>query len=325
MAKRKRPSAAKRREHWFNLGEAAFAAFAPNEPRGYVCPICTWGFTRPALAEDPPLLTFEHVPPESYGGKELLLTCVECNTRSGEVTDHHVAKAARWRDTAGINSPVIRGRVTLPGTDAVVAVNMTHSAGKGVTIAVVGKASNPAHQATFYQTFQRFQESPADAEAPTFQAEFRGATHSPRLAPVAMLKAAYLVLFAWLGYRHIARRELTIVREQLMDPAKELIKDFCLYQPNEPRNTRRIVMVREPQWLRSFAIQMGEYKVFLPRAGDPDLYARLTERADRLDGASERLEIQGSIPPWPTSPTFSMDFRPDLVGVEAPDRTKHDF
>ena len=318
MAKRKKLSPAQQRERWFTLGEAALAAYAPNAPRCYVCPICLRGFTHRALEQDPPLLTIEHAPPESYGGKALVLTCEPCNTRSGQLTDHHAATAARWQDfNAGDDTAVIRATVRLQGTDAVLAVNATRSGDTGVSMAVVEKATRREHQAAIRQAFERFHPSKTGADGPNLEVSFHGATHSPRLARVTMLKAGYIALFAWLGYRHIARPELGIVRQQLLDPSNELITHFCLWRQNQPRNARAILLLREPQWLRSFAIQMGGYMVFLPRAGDSGLYTRIVERADQVGDSTETVEVQAGIVPWPTRPTFEMDFNRSLAGIEA--------
>jgi hypothetical protein len=50
------------------------------------CPICLTLYTEHALnqeIENP--LTIEHIPPESLGGKRLILTCKNCNNNAGKL------------------------------------------------------------------------------------------------------------------------------------------------------------------------------------------------------------------------------------------------
>ena len=51
----------------------------------YVCPICRKPFTVEAV--DDGRLSKEHVPPQSVGGHELLLTCTACNNTAGTKLD----------------------------------------------------------------------------------------------------------------------------------------------------------------------------------------------------------------------------------------------
>jgi hypothetical protein len=64
---------------WFDLGAKAYSQACPGiyAAPTYVCPICRKPFTVEAL--DDGRLSKEHVPPQSVGGYELLLTCTECN------------------------------------------------------------------------------------------------------------------------------------------------------------------------------------------------------------------------------------------------------
>ena len=58
-----------------------------NQPM-YICPLCLRGYTKIALDQsfqNP--LTIEDVPPKSLGGKPLLLTCKECNSKGGYLLD----------------------------------------------------------------------------------------------------------------------------------------------------------------------------------------------------------------------------------------------
>jgi hypothetical protein len=55
--------------------------------KGYMCPLCLRIWTREALSLK--LLTLDHVPPRSQGGRTVVLTCQECNNRSGHALEGH--------------------------------------------------------------------------------------------------------------------------------------------------------------------------------------------------------------------------------------------
>ena len=89
---------------WFEQGASAFAQTFPAKvaefPAGgpfYVCPLCirpdaragtSKAFLFPRAAVEGGILTAEHVPPESFGGKELLLTCARNHTAGAHLDSH---------------------------------------------------------------------------------------------------------------------------------------------------------------------------------------------------------------------------------------------
>ena len=79
----------RKKRDWFDLGAESFARARP------VCTITPLTLAR--FASPPSRLRLwhrssllaEHVPPESLGGRELLLTCRSCNNSSGTKLDAH--------------------------------------------------------------------------------------------------------------------------------------------------------------------------------------------------------------------------------------------
>jgi hypothetical protein len=63
---------------------------SPELPEGewYACPLCQTLFTIDEL--DTRNLTKEHVPPRSIGGREMVLTCRQCNNSAGATFDAHL-------------------------------------------------------------------------------------------------------------------------------------------------------------------------------------------------------------------------------------------
>lgn len=84
---------------WFRRGAAAFertfpgllaARLGSDFGPAYVCPICDKAFSEAAVLAG--VLTAEHVPPQSFGGRELLLTCKKCNNEAGTLLDAHARR-----------------------------------------------------------------------------------------------------------------------------------------------------------------------------------------------------------------------------------------
>ena len=84
------------RSRWFAEGAEALHRLRPDFPRLYVCPICGRGFVEQALSNG--MLTLEHVPPRSMGGRRLVLTCRDCNARAGHMMDVHAYKREKILD-----------------------------------------------------------------------------------------------------------------------------------------------------------------------------------------------------------------------------------
>lgn len=85
------------RERWFDRGRDAFQRLAPTAPPVYPCPLCEWGFPRSAI--DLRILTFDHAPPESHGGRPVCLTCSRCNSTAGHTVDVHMRRRETVTDS----------------------------------------------------------------------------------------------------------------------------------------------------------------------------------------------------------------------------------
>jgi hypothetical protein len=76
-----------KKRDWFDLGAKAYSQACPGiyAAPTYLCPICRKPFTVEALYDG--RLSKEHVPPQSVGGHDLLLTCAACNNTAGTKLD----------------------------------------------------------------------------------------------------------------------------------------------------------------------------------------------------------------------------------------------
>src|SRR5262245_32772351 len=144
----------------------------------------------------------------------------------------------------------------------------------GRFFAIPEKQNNPDHTARF---FRGLDGKPADSG--TLQLMFKWDAVKRRRADLAWLKAAYMVTFATWGYSYAFSPALRVVREQLLHPDGEMIRQFKLEKPSSPRATRFLIYIREPRELEGVAVGMGQHTVLLPAdARDMTVYHRL-ERA----------------------------------------------
>jgi hypothetical protein len=101
------------------------------------------------------------------------------------------------------------------------------------------------------------------------------------------------------------------VRQQVARPLDKLIRAFKVEDRKHAASTRLFMIVTEPNWIRSVAIQIGHRTIFLPQLGDSDLYRRLDARQQSIDANAnrERIEFGGTVlDTWPKQPMHLMDF-----------------
>jgi hypothetical protein len=255
------------------------------------------GFLRKAL--DVGFLTLEHAPPKSLGGKSLVLTCRECNTTAGGVVDSQMLALEQIYDFGqGTMTRPARARLET-GSGKLNAEILAQ--GQVVQAVVIPQANDPRSVASVTAGLAGMAKDKQLHET-EFRFTFKGP--KPKAALVGWLRAAYLAAFAALGYSYILRPQLEVVREQLADDSAELLRVFSMTVPTAPRGERRILVVEEPEWLRSLCVQMGRHSVFLPGlSANPGLYTRLAQRA----GCRAELTLAGKEIPWPARAQFTMD------------------
>ena len=266
------------KQRWFDAGREAAERASGRPAPGYGCPICARYFATP---DD---LTFEHAPPKKTGGREVALTCRECDSTSGHSTDAALARAHDVREWSRGRSPKpLRGRLTIDGVPVTVDVERTP---EQVTILGLPEHSDPVNTAAHSETFERMA---ASGEPWVDPMHFSFAGFHERHARVALLRSAYLVAFARLGYRYALRPTLEVVREQILDPGAELIERFSLHR-GEPMKRRALAWIEKPGVLESIVVQIDDHLVFLPGAKADGLITSASRR-----GSSGRREPGRSV------------------------------
>jgi hypothetical protein len=284
---------------WFDAGVEAFSRQSAKAPQSlldaiggrsmYVCPLCLQPFPREAVADGE--LTAEHVPPDCFGGRELILTCKKCNNTAGSKLDAHAERKEGVED-------VLEGRgervqdVRLFVGDVRLNAELT---AKGTQYSVrIPEGINPPGAEEKFQSVL-----PNGAE---ITVEFSGDKFADLGAKISWLRSGYLLLFAVFGYSPVFDSALDVVRCQILEPDLALMRTFTIELPERlPWADRKIVKVDEPAERRCWAVQFGRYLVVFPLAGDKSFYERLGR-----DMAGKPGKIRGDTYEWPERPLFGL-------------------
>lgn len=325
-----RPSLQTRLE-WFSRGAASLARVFPNIAADtgvdevYACPLCLGTdvetgkrtllvFPRAAVRER--FLTAEHVPPKSFGGKALVLTCARCNSGAGTELDAHARNRENPVDVVLLGRKIKPRRVRLTvGEDSVEADIVAD--GSNIDLCVGERRRRQPRDLTRREAQFRDALAKAIAEERELGINFIGDRYSERRARVSWLRSAYLSLFAIMGYRYALAPALDLVRRQIREPEVEHIPTF-LAVLKEPAawSERGIHIVEDGAGAQYWAVRMGRYLAFLPDTPDDHFYERLAVRSRGNRG----VIVSSRAFTWPSMPTFGEGFmRTELAVPPDPD------
>lgn len=282
----------------FHKGAAALAKYRNGDKSLYICPICAKGFSKSDAETG--VLSMEHVPPLSLGGRPLLLTCSVCNSEAGRKVDFHAANLAILKSIRDILTGGIEGTaqcfLDLGGEK--ISVSLSRQAGAAEFRPIV-KASDPAALKRInYYMRSLYIEEKWDGEEFHITREVK---FDYRLLKLAFLKWGFLLLSAWLGYGYALDARLDIVRNQLMRPEEELLDGFWfLPEKDAGLPAKCIIDVADP-W-PFLLVSFDEGAVVLPSPSSPD---NLYEIIGGLKNTKER--ITGRIYKWPQEATMCLD------------------
>jgi hypothetical protein len=280
----------RKKREWFDLGAAALALQSPGmyDPSTYCCPICINPFTMEAIAEK--RLSAEHVPPESVGGRELLLTCTACNNSAGTKLDAHAKtkEDVRIAKSGAVGRPhrikAFIGDLRVNGE--------LHTSGGKYSLKIPPNINKPGTNEALRNL----------ARAGT-QLTVQHEPFSELGARISWLRSGYLTLFAEFGYKVALDPAMQIVRQQILESdERKMISFISDAQQDFPFTVRRIMRVLDPQWHKGWVVQFGRYLVQLPSVGDMTFYERIAEYGVECGVQNTTYEYWG----WPTKPTFGV-------------------
>lgn len=182
----------------------------------YLCPICL----EPCSIDE---LTDEHVPQHSLGGHKMTLTCRNCNSKSGSEVDVYLTNAIEQKER----------KLFLPGTDRKTKVLGEESylnssiriTPDGIELVINPKRNNP-------EVWNHYQHNVLKKGSNINVNDYLK-KQNPNRCFAAILKNAYLMLFARTGYTFLLDSTYDRLRYQIRNPEDLVIpKSMCFISDN---------------------------------------------------------------------------------------------
>lgn len=184
----------------------------------YICPLCLKTFDLEGLSNISEVLTLEDVPPKSLGGNPILITCKKCNSTCGHKLDY-------WL----LHELELRYGDRLQKLDKVDANLISHTKTVHSKIRIdedktvcfdVSSNRNPPNSVDDFINSVNLEGDKWNVRA---EIQLKTEKRNVKAAKIAVLKSAYLYAFSKFGYHYILNDGLTPVREQILNPEKDIL------------------------------------------------------------------------------------------------------
>jgi hypothetical protein len=294
---------------WFRQGAHTLRAVArergledafPTGEDWYLCPLCI-DVLLTVEEFKTGQLTVEHAPPGKLGGKELVLTCKDCNSDQGSKFDGEAVKQQQLAQLFS-GQRAETARFTLDGIKTGVEMHVTGQ--KSMLLISPHKIYNPAME----EHMRMLGETPSADFRFTVQPQLR---YSPDRARVSWIRTSYLAAFALFGWKYILQQKLQPIRDQLANPSAVMLPLLYMYDAGRAPGRHEVWVVRAPAEHRSLLVVWGGHGVFLPLPKDPRSLEELARSLGvRADGPVH-YSITGTMIPWPSRPQYLLD--PDPI------------
>lgn len=179
----------------------------------YICPLCLHAY---AIGNTE--LTIEHVPPESVGGKPILITCKACNSNRG--ADIDVCLMNELEIVHNLNHlDTIPQKTRLAFNGIEINAHTTFSKTDGFKFMISPDNNNPIE----FEGFMTEAKNAKEGYEIKVVANITNRKRDYDLANIALLKSAYLMAFHELGYMYVLNANTNIIRDQIQNPKKNVI------------------------------------------------------------------------------------------------------
>lgn len=262
-------------------------SFQPDFSNGYICPLCFDIFFEKDLDNTlSNFLTFEDIPPVSLGGKPMALTCKKCNSSSGHELDAHLLN--NLLDTeAKMFLPNSKAKITFELNGNKVNGNVEVDKNGNLKLDFQSQYSNPIQSNQFMKDMfpPRTIYNPIffreillgdKYNTPIFKMQFKKISNKRR-AEVALLRIGYLLAFATLGNGFLINGGLFKVREQILNPDKEVLPKVFWLNYKFPKENEGVNIISLPKELQSFLVVFNlktasrsrQFAIVLPGPSSP--------------------------------------------------------
>lgn len=286
-----------RRLSIFRYGSKAIAKYLNDDSSLYYCPICSLGYPESsAITGDD--LTLEHIPPESIGGKPILLTCRNCNSLAGHTIDVSIASKKKFEEFENIvfgQEKGIISFVTLSLGELHVATSIHKE--NSFDIRPIEKANSPS-------IIDRYKKHLMNHSNDLQFKVSISHKYDSRLFKLSHLKSAFLIVFSWLGYRYAFDSRLDVVRQQIQEPKNDILGTRFWIEGNEGIPSNKIMFLNSP--LPIFLVSFNGFCIVLPSLESTgDIYSFLSSYWEK----GQRITLQAKIlDSWPDKLQMKLDY-----------------
>lgn len=201
----------------------------------YVCPLCKKTFNLQKLGDKVgDVLTLEDVPPKSLGGSPILVTCKNCNSKCGHDIDNWLLHELELR-YGDKNRQIEKSDAILNSHGKKIYTKMWVDEDKTICFDIRSK-TNPPHA---IEEFVNSVESDGNNYSIQVNIHVKKEKSNVQAARVAVLKSAYLYTFRKLGYYYILNDSLKPVREQILNPDKDILHGTFIIGDQDTVPTKR--------------------------------------------------------------------------------------
>jgi hypothetical protein len=264
-------------------------SFNPDFSNGYICPLCFDVFFEKNLEPTTTnYLTLEDIPPKSLGGKPLALTCKSCNSKSGheldahllnrllELDSHQFSPNSKTETTFELNGNRVNGIVEIDSKGTLKLDLQTSRSNPKEADKFIKDLIPPRtiYNPLFYPD-KLFDEG---IKTPTFNLKFKRVSQERR-AEIALLRIAYLLAYATFGSGFYINGGLYRVREQILNPEKDILPKVYWIKYEFPKKLEGINIITLPKELRCFLVifnletksQKRQFAIVLPGPSEPSI------------------------------------------------------
>lgn len=243
----------------------------------YICPICLNSFNKEQLNK----LSMEDAPQASLGGKKIAITCKKCNNTCGHETDIHLVNFITYLEEQEF-FPGSNRRVKIFDDETTINANLEVGNTKELKMIIPNKINNP--KALTNHLSKLTVGGIIDIQNHPLKIDMKKVS-------TAILKNAYIILFARFGYSFLLNSFYDRIREQILNPAKHIIPEslwtkqtsisvkdgiyfsnsnvyrvfFIIYSLTKLRTHHFCICIPTPQvYFEAIAYYFREYKAGIP-------------------------------------------------------------
>lgn len=286
---------------FFEKAAAALRNISAIEHDCYCCPICSYFYLPEALEMD--VLTLEHAPPQKLGGKPLALTCKKCNSVAGYSVDSAVVQRQKLVD---FTEAVMGQKQNFKGRAAFLiggeTLNINFEKNEGTLSIKPVREINDPKKLKAYEEYMNHLYRSGKFDGMEFKIT-PSARYHIKYSKIGDLKTAFIISFAFFGYRYALHERLSIVREQIINYKSDIINYYWL--PSNPNITQKdfICLVEKP--VAAVAVKLDHSIVVLPWVDGPEnLYKYFESNYD----PQKPFNFQGRCFNWPRTLEMRLDF-----------------